>query len=82
MDMRSALRLALLCGCAGTCAGLVVPLPAAKPAVSLDGISLPRVSDGVQLNLGKELAATPSTGKTILVLGTHPGDFNMVEYAQ
>uniref|UniRef100_A0A7S0VSQ1 Uncharacterized protein n=1 Tax=Hemiselmis tepida TaxID=464990 RepID=A0A7S0VSQ1_9CRYP len=74
------LALALVICWVGGCSGLVIPLPAAKPAVSLNGISLPRVSDGEKVDLGPTLAAT--TGKTLLVLGSYPGDFNTVEYAQ
>lgn len=62
--------------------GLVVPVTnAPKPAVQLREISLPRVGDGKSINLGDALEGTTG-GKTMLVLGTHPGDFNMVEYAQ
>eukprot|EP00961_Rhodomonas_salina_P002420 33599-Rhodomonas_salina.1 len=68
--------LMLLCSWIGACTCLVVPLPAAKPAVTLRDISLPRVSDGEQINLGKALEST--TGKTMLVLGTYAGDFNMI----
>ena len=63
-----------------TCAGFVVPLSAAKPASSLQGVSLPVASDGVTLDLGAELGS--STGKTLLIMGTHAADFNTVEYAQ
>jgi len=70
----------LLCVWVSSCSALVVPLPSARPALALRDVSLPRVGDGVQVNLGLELAE--STGKTLLVLGTHPGDFNCVEYAQ
>ena len=59
----------------------VVPLSAAKPATSLAAVTLPRVSDGEAIDLGAALAAT-STGRSMLVLGTHAADFNMVEYAQ
>lgn len=73
--------LALLLGCwTGASWALVVPLPAARPAVALKDISLPRVSDGKEVNLGAALSAT--TGRTLLVLGTHPADFNCIEYAQ
>ena len=82
--MRAALGnaafIAAICVWMNACSGLVVPLPAAQPAVSLKGISLPRVSDGKEIDLGNALSSSP--GKTMLVLGTHPGDFNMVEYAQ
>jgi len=72
---------ALLLACyVGMGSGLVVPLPAASPARSLKGLSLQRVSDGAQINVGAELEATK--GRTLLVLGTHPADFNCVEYAQ
>ena len=45
----------------------------------LSGCVLPRVSDGAKVDLG-ELLAAPIT--TMLVLGTYPADFNMIEYAQ
>ena len=82
--MRAALGnaafIAAICVWMNACSGLVVPLPAAQPALSLKGISLPRVSDGKEIDLGNALSSSP--GKMMLVLGTHPGDFNMVEYAQ
>ncbi|KAJ1473996.1 hypothetical protein T484DRAFT_1912150, partial [Baffinella frigidus] len=78
--MSAPLSLLLLCISAHACSGLVVPLTGPKPAVSLDGISLCRVSDGKQVNLGPALE--PAKGKTLLVLGTHPADFNMIEYSQ
>lgn len=53
---------------------------AVQPATELAGVLLPRVSDGEQVDLGAALSST--TGKTMLVLGTHAADFNMVEYAQ
>ena len=72
----------LQCFFATPSGGLTVPLSAAKPASSLRGMSLPRVSDGVVVDLGDALASTTSDGRTLLVLGTHAGDFNMIEYAQ
>ena len=60
--------------------GLVVPLSATRPAASLAGVSLPRASDGEQVDLGSALAQ--SKGRTMLVLGCHAGDFNTVEYVQ
>ena len=77
--MRAVVALLLACY-VGMGSGLVVPLPAASPARSLKGLSLQRVSDGAQINVGAELEATK--GRTLLVLGTHPADFNCVEYAQ
>jgi len=64
-----------------TCSALVVPLSAANPAVSLKGTALCRLSDGESIDLGEALSST-SNGKTMLILGTHPADFNMVEYGQ
>ena len=80
MARRRGIALAALLGWAGICSALVVPLPAARPAVSLAQVSLPRATDGEKVELGAAMA--PSSGKTMLVLGTYPGDFNMVEYAQ
>eukprot|EP00308_Calcidiscus_leptoporus_P001740 CAMPEP_0119377884 /NCGR_PEP_ID=MMETSP1334-20130426/47133_1 /TAXON_ID=127549 /ORGANISM="Calcidiscus leptoporus, Strain RCC1130" /LENGTH=296 /DNA_ID=CAMNT_0007396937 /DNA_START=83 /DNA_END=973 /DNA_ORIENTATION=+ len=65
----------------GACFGLVIPLHAARPAVSLDGVVLPRVGDGEPVDLGAVLAET-THGRTMLVLGTHAADFNACEYAQ
>lgn len=73
-------RALILCTWFGACSGLLLPLSAAKPALALEGVSLPRVSDGAQIDLGAALASSPA--KTLLVLGTHAADFNMVEYAQ
>ncbi len=64
-----------------TCSALVVPLSAGNPAVSLKGTALCRLSDGESIDLGEALSST-SNGKTMLILGTHPADFNMVEYGQ
>ena len=76
--MRAACVLSLLlCRCSSA---LVVPLSATRPAASLEGIVLPRVADSEKLNIGAELSAT--TGKTMLVLGSHAGDFNTCEYLQ
>ena len=65
---------------AGACTSLVVPMTAAKPAASLDGVSVTRVSDGTPFDLGAALAS--SSSKTLLMLGTHAADFNTVEYIQ
>ena len=44
----------------------------------LSGISLPRASDAsATVDLGALLGA-----KTLVVFGTYPADFNMIEYAQ
>jgi len=67
---------------AASASALVVPLTAANPTKSLAGVSLPRVSDGAQVDLGAALAETAAGQRTLLVLGTHAADFNMVEYAQ
>ena len=61
---------------------LVVPLAAANPATSLAAMSLSRVADGVQVDLGAALAATPAGKKSLVVLATHPADFNAIEYGQ
>lgn len=61
-------------------AAFVVPLSPARPADALKGVSLRRVGDGAQLDVGAELAG--SEGRTMLVLGTHAADFNTVEYLQ
>jgi len=67
---------------------LIIPLSTANPAVSLNGITVPRVSDGKQINLGKALEETGvvegdrRNKKVMLILGGYPGDFNTVEYAQ
>ena len=72
-------RLALLCMLSRV-ASLVVPLPAARPAASLD-VSLPRVGGGGEtVHLGNSLVET--TGKTMLCFGTHAADFNSIEYLQ
>ena len=70
----------ILLSLVGGCTGLSVPVSAARPAASLAGVSLSRVSNGEQVDLGAALAAT--TGKTMLVCGTHAADFNTIEYAQ
>jgi len=67
------------CGLRGA-SSLVVPLPAARPAVSLDGMALQRARDGEKVDLGRALAS--SSKKTLLVLGSYPGDFNTIEYCQ
>merc|ERR1719253_1436667 len=70
------------------CLALVVPITAANPAKSLQGITLSRVADGTEIDLGDALAGTTATGDaaasemTMLILGTHPADFNMIEYCQ
>ena len=52
-----------------TIAAFNLPLSATKPATSLAGLTLPRVSDSEPIDIGSALAS--STGKTMLVLGTH-----------
>jgi hypothetical protein len=74
------LLLSLLVAAPG--AGLTVPLSAAKPATSLQGMSLPRVSDGTLVDLGEALSSTEVGGKTMMVLGSFPADFNCIEYMQ
>lgn len=59
---------------------LVVPLAPARPAEALRGLKLQRVGDSASVDIGAELAG--STGRTLLVLGTHAADFNTVEYLQ
>ena len=59
---------------------MTVSASSSPPASQLlSGCVLPRVSDGAKVDLG-ELLAAPIT--TMLVLGTYPADFNMIEYAQ
>ena len=43
---------------------------------------LTSITTGQGVDLGKALSATALGTKTLLVLGTHAADFNMVEYAQ
>lgn len=65
-------------------AALVVPLGASRPGLSLSGVSVTRVETGAsssEVDLGATLGAS-SAKRTFLVLGTYPGDFNMIEYAQ
>ena len=71
--------LAILCGAAQA---YVVPLAATRPAASLAGISLPRASDGTLVNLSEAVKASGDAKRTLLVLGTYPADFNMIEYGQ
>mmetsp|Transcript_9077 Transcript_9077/g.19624 ORF Transcript_9077/g.19624 Transcript_9077/m.19624 type:complete len:342 (-) Transcript_9077:103-1128(-) len=71
---------------------LVVPLSAAKPAESLMGVLLPKVFvdnnsiDGMEsdcLDIGAELSdGSSGDGRTMVVFGTHAGDFNTIEYMQ
>jgi hypothetical protein len=79
--MKTSTTLILFSLLASLASALVVPLPAATPAESLQGCSLSRLADGESIDLGKALSATKS-GKTMLVLGTHTADFNMIEYGQ
>ena len=51
----------------------------AAPGQLLSGCALPRVSDGAKVDLG-ELLSAPVT--TLVIFGTYPADFNMIEYAQ
>ena len=51
----------------------------AAPGQLLSGCVLPRVSDGEKVDLG-ELLSAPVT--TLVIFGTYPADFNMIEYAQ
>ena len=74
------LRAAALAACLAVGSALVVPLSASRPADSLQGVRLPRAGGGGHVDLGEALAS--SAGKTLLVLGTYPADFNMVEYMQ
>jgi len=66
---------------------LVVPISAANPKKSLAGISLPRVIlDGNTENQNEapvDLSAEIESDKrTMVVFGTHAGDFNTIEYLQ
>ena len=51
----------------------------AAPGQLLSGCALPRVSDNTKVDLG-ELLSAPVT--TLVIFGTYPSDFNMIEYAQ
>ena len=62
--------------------GLVVPLSATRPTTSLQGVTLPRVSDGVPVDLGQVAASSMDDARTLIILGTYPADFNMIEYGQ
>lgn len=76
--------------------GLVIPLSAAKPTESLMGVSLPKVhfvndvnnpgADAEYVDIGAELESSDATdnnsGRTMVVFGTHAGDFNTIEYMQ
>jgi len=59
--------------------GLVVPLSPSRPVTALAGISLVRSSDGTLIDLSD---AAREAQQTMIVLGTHPADFNMIEYSQ
>lgn len=72
----------VLCLSICSCLGLIVPIPAATPAESLKGVSLERLEDGKPIDLGEALSSTDANSKTMLVLATHPADFNTVEYGQ
>uniref|UniRef100_A0A7S0LUB8 Uncharacterized protein n=1 Tax=Coccolithus braarudii TaxID=221442 RepID=A0A7S0LUB8_9EUKA len=76
LAMRNVLALLL----AGFTVGFKVPIRAATAATALRAVSLPRVSDGENVDLGAALART--TEKTMLCFGTHAADFNTVEYMQ
>ena len=54
-------------------------LALAPSLTPLRGVAPPLVSTSEPLDLGKALEAP---GTTLLVLGTYPADFNMIEYAQ
>ena len=77
-----ALALILAGICMQGASGLVVPLPAARPATSLSGVSLPRVADGKEVDLGAAIAETGVGARTMVIFGTYPADFNCVEYMQ
>lgn len=77
--MRS-LCIVTVCAMLKSSIALVVPLSAARPAASLQGVSLSRISDGTNVDLGQALASTAQ--RTLLILGTHAADFNSIEYAQ
>lgn len=85
------LLLCLLQSCVKVTDALVVPLSAAQPAKSLMGVSLPKVvfddnndneNGNELLDIGAELASITGGGKTMVVFGTHAGDFNTIEYIQ
>lgn len=69
---------------------LVVPITAANPTKSLQGVSVPKVvlegnggeAGSTVMDIGSELANKSTDGKTMVVFGTHAGDFNTIEYLQ
>ena len=63
-------------------AALVVPLSAARPATSLVGSAHPRVSDGAVVDLGDVASSSTDGDRSLIIFGTYPADFNMIEYAQ
>ena len=65
------LHLWLLLASAASAAGLVAP--------ALAAVSLPKATTGETVSLEAALAAP---GLNLLVFGTYPADFNMIEYAQ
>jgi len=61
--------------------GVTVPTAGGPSGLwSFAGRTLPRVSDGEPVDVGAALNEGPGT--SLLVLGTYPADFNMIEYAQ
>jgi hypothetical protein len=62
---------------------LIVPLSAATPAKSLAGmIVASSTTTNHTVDLGNALSSTPPGTKSLIVLGIHAADFNMVEYCQ
>ena len=64
---------------------LIVPLSAATPSKSLAGMIVAASStttNRTTVDLGTALSSTPPGTKSLIVLGTHAADFNMVEYCQ
>lgn len=72
----------LLRGRGNTASALTVPLAAARPAASLQGLVLRRLGDDVPIDVGEALLSSSDDTRTLLVLATHPADFNAIEYGQ
>ena len=55
---------------------------AANPATALQGCSLVRLADEERVDLGEALTSSTEKTKSLLILGSHPADFNAIEYGQ
>lgn len=85
------LRLMMPCSRGVLAAALLVPfarlasagwveLSPTTPGTGGTTLELARVSDGTPVSIEHVIAAQP--GSSLVVLGTYPADFNMIEYAQ